>query len=78
MTRILTLRVVAEALGYSPRYVQQIATDQGKPPAERQYPEATHRRFPQFEKNGNRCSYVVPEARFVAFMRKLGKQWGEQ
>jgi hypothetical protein len=76
VTRLVPLRAVAKALGdLSPDYVRQIASDQGRLPSERRYPEATHRRFPPFTKDGNGKSWVVPEQTLIAHLRRRGKQW---
>lgn len=75
VTRLINLAVVARCLGYSPRYVQRIAADQGRPPSERKYPEATHERFPPFVKDGNRKGYFVTEQTLAAFFRRRGRVW---
>ena len=76
MTRLLRLAVVARALGdYSPDYVRRIAADQGRPPQERRYPEATHERFPPFIKDGNRRSYCIAAQTFDVWMARRGRRW---
>ncbi len=75
MSRLLNLSVIARALGYSSDYLRKLAVDQGRPANERRFPEATHERFPQFIRDGNRRTYFVTEQSFNAFMTRRGRKW---
>ena len=66
-------RAALELGGYSPRYVQNIASDRYRPEHLRNYPPSVHARFPLFAKDGR--SWVITRRALDEFIRERIKQF---